>query len=132
MSGWHLDRIAGDSPSTFNVDISRIGFYLQDNRYATMIPCELWLIFVRLGRDILDFAHLLYDRADLQRFVGVAGEVAKLGVSELVGLERGTESKKQEKMKAYYLKGVEIELLWEKTVEKLVKLSGPRYREMMV
>ena len=73
---------------------------------------------------------MAYERAELQRFVGVAGEVAKLRVSGRIGSEIGNESEFQEWIKSYYLKGVEIDLLWEKTVEELPRIMGPGYREM--
>ena len=66
----------------------------------------------------------------MQRFVSVAGEIAKLGVSGRIGSEIGNKSEFQEWIKSYYLKEVEIELLWEKTVEELPRILGPKYREM--
>ena len=130
MRGWQLNRSAGDSPQNFNAAISKIESFLRANPAATQISRESWYEFAILSRNILDFAHLFYDRADLQRFVSVAGEVANLGVSGLNGSEIGREDEFPEWIKAYYLKGVEIDLLWEETVEDLVKISGPRYRAM--
>ena len=104
---------AGDPPQTFDKDISKIENFVKTFPTSTQIPREMWLILRTLGLSILDFAHVSYNRADLRRFIGVAAKVARLPISGLY--ESESQSRRQEEIKALYLKGVEIDVLWEKT-----------------
>lgn len=61
-----------------------------------------------------------YNRADLQRFNGVAERMTWLRISDLYESEK--ESMRQEEIKALYLKAVEIDVLWENSEDEIVRI----------